>query len=299
MDLPLPSEPLALADESRGVLAITGEEAWSFLQGLVTNDVMRVGPGRAIWAALLTPQGRYLHDFIIAAAPDGCLWLDCEAERRQDLMRRLAIYKLRAKVRIADASGELSVVRLFGAGAPERLGLPAEAGAARAIGEGAAFVDPREPRLGARAILPRAEAAVLADRLGIAAGGRERYEALRLALGVPEGGHDLEPEKALPMESRFDLLNGIDWQKGCYIGQELTARMKYRALVKKRLLPVAIEGPAPEPGAPVLLEGEEAGVMRSAAGEYGLALLRLEKVEEVGDRPLTAGAARIRVLGSV
>jgi transferase CAF17, mitochondrial len=296
MDLPLPSEPLALADESRGVLAFSGEEARSFLQGLVTNDVTRVGPDRAVWAALLTPQGRYLHDFFIAAAPDGSLWLDCEAERRQDLMRRLTIYKLRAKVRIADASQELAVVRLFGLGAAERLGLPAEAGAARNCGGGVAFTDPREARLGARAILPRAEAAVLADRLGISAGSGERYEALRLALGVPEGGRELEPEKALPMESRFDLLNGIDWQKGCYIGQELTARMKYRALVKKRLLPVAVEGPAPEPGTPVLLDGEEAGVMRSAAGGYGLALLRLEKVEGAGERPLAAGAARIRVL---
>ena len=100
------------------------------------------------------------------------------------------------------------------------------------------------------------------------------------------------------MESRFDLLNGIDWHKGCYIGQELTARMRYRALVKKRLLPVAIEGPTPGPGAPVLLDGEEAGVLRGAAGGYGLALLRLEKLEEAGDRPFTAGAARLRVLPS-
>jgi folate-binding protein YgfZ len=298
MDLPLPSEPLALADESRGVLALSGEEAGSFLQGLVTNDVMRVGPDRAVWAALLTPQGRYLHDFFLAAAPDGSLWLDCEAERRQDLMRRLTIYKLRAKVRIADASADLAVLRLYGAGAPERLGIAPEPGSAQALGGGIVFTDPRDARLGARAILPRAEAAGLADRLGVAAGRPDQYEALRLALGVPEGGRELEPEKALPMESRFDLLNGIDWQKGCYVGQELTARMRYRALVKKRLVPVAIEGPAPEPGTPVLLEGEEVGVMRAAAGRYGLALLRLEKLEGTGDRPLTAGAARIRVLSA-
>ncbi|HVG82789.1 MAG TPA: folate-binding protein, partial [Methylomirabilota bacterium] len=273
-------------------------EARGFLQGLVTNDVLKVGAGRAIWAALLTPQGRYLHDFFLAQGPDGALWLECEGERRQDLLRRLTIYKLRAKLRIADASGELSVVRAFGTGAPERLGLPAEAGSARAIGGGVAFVDPRDARLGARAILPRAEAAVLADRLGLAAGGADRYHTLRLALGVPEGGRELEAEKALPMESRFDLLNGIDWQKGCYVGQELTARMRYRALVKKRLLPVAIEGPVPEPGTPVLIEGEEAGVLRGASQGYGLALMRLDKLEEAGDRPLTAGAARILVLSA-
>jgi folate-binding Fe-S cluster repair protein YgfZ len=95
------------------------------------------------------------------------------------------------------------------------------------------------------------------------------------------------------MESGFDALNGIDWQKGCYIGQELTARMRYRALVRKRLMPVAIEGPAPQPGTPVLLDGAEAGVMRTARDGYGLALLRLDKVEEAGNRPLTAGTARI------
>ena len=296
MDLPLPSEPLAVADTSRGILALSGEEARGFLQGLVTNDVMRVGPDRAVWAALLTPQGRYLHDFFIAQGPNGALWLDCEAERRQDLLRRLTIYKLRAKVKIADASGDLAVVRLWGRGAAERLGLPPEPGAARATGGGVAFTDPRDARLGARAILPTAEAAVIADRIGVAVGTAEQHAALRLALGVPEGGRDLEPEKALPMESRFDLLNGIDWQKGCYVGQELTARMKYRALVKKQLLPVAIEGPAPEPGTSVLLDGEEAGVMRSASGGYGFALMRLEKVEQAGDRPLTAGGARLRVL---
>jgi folate-binding protein YgfZ len=166
------------------------------------------------------------------------------------------------------------------------------------LGGGIVFTDPRDARLGARAILPPAEAAGVVQQLGFAPGAPEQHAALRLALGVPEGGRDLEPEKALPMESRFDLLNGIDWQKGCYIGQELTARMKYRALVKKRLVPVAIEGPTPEPGTPVLLDDEEAGVMRGAAGGYGLALMRLEKLEQAGDRALTAGAARIRVLGT-
>jgi folate-binding protein YgfZ len=293
MDLPLPSQPLALSDGSRGVLALSGDEARGFLQGLVTNDVQRVGPGRALYAALLTPQGRYLHDFFIAAAPDGALWIDCDADRRLDLIRRLTLYRLRAKVAIADAGERLAVLRLFGTGALERLELPAEPGAARSLEGGVGFVDARDARLGARAILPRAETAEWAARLGFRPGTPDQFEPLRLALGVPEGGRDLEPEKSLPMESRLDLLNGIDWQKGCYVGQELTARMKYRALVKRSLIPVAVEGPAPEPGTPVLLDGTEAGVMRSAAGGYGLALLRLDKVEEAGGRPLNAGAALI------
>ena len=291
----MPAEALAFADDSRAVIAVSGEEARSFLQGLVTNDMLRVGPGRAIYAALLTAQGRYLHDFFIAQAPDGTLWLDCEAERRQDLIRRLTVYRMRAKVGIADAGVSLAVLRLFGTGTLKRLELPEDPGASRALGGGIAFVDPRGVRLGARAILTRLEAARLATELGFGPGSLEQFEPLRLALGVPEGGRDLEPEKSLPMESRLDLVNAIDWQKGCYVGQELTARMKYRALVKRRLLPVTVEGPTPEPGTPVLLDGAEAGVMRSARDGHGLALLRLDKVEEAGDRPLGAGAARIRV----
>ncbi|HXV24923.1 MAG TPA: folate-binding protein [Alphaproteobacteria bacterium] len=289
----MPAQATVLRDVDRGIVAVSGEEARSFLQGLLSNDVMRVSPERVVYAALLTPQGRYLHDFFIAAGPDETLWLDCEGERRQDLIRRLTVYRLRAKVRIADVSEGLVVLRLFGADALERLGLPAEPGAARMLVGGIVYVDPRSMRLGARAILPAA-AADLSAELGFAPGRPEQYDRLRLALGVPDGSRDLEVEKALPMESRLDPLNAIDWRKGCYVGQELTARMKHRALVKRSLFPVRIEGPAPEPGTPILLDGEEAGVMRSSREEYGLALLRLEKVEQAKGRPLAAGAARIR-----
>ncbi|MCI0431419.1 MAG: folate-binding protein [Rhodospirillales bacterium] len=293
MDLPLPTQPLLSADDSRGVVSLEGEEVLSFLQGLVSNDVTQVARARAIYAALLTAQGRYLHDFFIAAAPGRALWIECEADRRQDLIRRLMLYRLRAKVRIADATEGLAVLRLFGAGALRRLGLPAEPGAARPLGGGIVFVDPRMAELGARAILPRAEVTALKEDPRFSLGPLEAYDRLRLALGVPDGSRDLEIEKALPMESGFDTLNAIDWQKGCYVGQELTARMRYRSLVKRRLIPVAIEGPAPEPGTPVLLDGAEAGVMRTARDGYGLALLRLDKLEEAGGRPFTAGAARI------
>ena len=295
MDQALPDHPLFLADDTRGVISVEGEEAQSFLQGLISNDVTKVGPDRAIYAALLTPQGRYLHDFFISAAPDGGLWIEGEAERRQDLIRRLMIYRLRAKVRIADASPRLAVLRLYGAGVLQRLQLPNHPGAARMEAGGVVFVDPRHAQLGAHAILLQAEAEALRSTLGLSSGTVESYDRLRLSLGIPEGSHDLEVEKALPMESGFDRLNGLDWQKGCYVGQELTARMKYRALVKKQLLPVTIEGPAPEPGTQVFLGESEAGVMRTAREDYGIALLRLDKVEEAGNRPLTAGAAKIRV----
>jgi folate-binding protein YgfZ len=294
MEQPMPEQPVFLADESRGVISVDGEEAQSFLQGLVSNDVTKVSSSRAIYAALLTPQGRYLHDFFIVARPEGGLWIECEAERRQDLVRRLTIYRLRAKVRI-DAPQDLTVLRCYGAGILQRLQLPEDPGAARMQAGGTVFVDPRRVELGARAIVYRTAVETLIGDLNLQPGSLETYDRLRLSFGVPDGSRDLEIEKALPMESGFDVLNGLDWQKGCYIGQELTARMKYRALVKKKLLPVAIDGPAPQPGTAVLLGETEAGTMRTARGGYGIALLRLDKVEEAGDQPLAAGAAKIRV----
>src|SRR5262249_48491546 len=231
----------------RGVLSVGGADARAFLQGLVSNDVDKVGEARAIYAALLTPQGRYLHDFFLANGADGSLLLECEGERRQDLAKRLAVYRLRAKVTIAEPTPSLVVVLLFGSEAADRLGLPAEAGRARSWAGGVAFVDPRLPALGIRAVLPREQAEAAAREAGFAAASAVAYDRLRLALGVPEGSRDLEVEKALLLENGFDALNGIDWAKGCYVGQELTARMKYRALVKRSLVPVPIMAAAPAP----------------------------------------------------
>ena len=216
--------------------------------------------------------------------------LDCEAARLADLMRRLKIYKLRSQVALEDASGELAVAVLFGAQALDALGLPAEAGRAAALAGGLAFVDPRLAGLGARAILPRdgAEAA-LADA-GFAAAPLEAYDRLRISLGVPDGSRDLEVEKSILLENGFDELGGVDWNKGCFMGQELTARTKYRALIKKRLVPVAFDGPAPAPDTPVMADGKEAGVMRSAVDGLGLALLRLEHLEA----PLMAGDLAVK-----
>jgi folate-binding protein YgfZ len=187
------------------------------------------------------------------------------------------------------------VALLFGPGALAELNLPEERGAAAAFAGGVAFVDPRLAALGARAIVRKDQ---LAAVKGFVPGRAEDYEALRLSLGVPDGSRDLPIEKALLLENGFDELNGVDWKKGCYVGQELTARMKYRALVKKRLTPVAIDGPAPAPGTPILLGDEEAGEMRSVHGTRGLALLRIESIEQAEreGKTLTAGEAGIRPL---
>jgi folate-binding protein YgfZ len=264
--------------EDRGILAVSGPDRRPFLQGLVSNDVDKVSPTAARYAAFLTAQGKYLHDFMMVEAGES-IWLDAEAARLGDLKRRLSMYRLRARVSL-DERSDLAVAAIFGAGEAAILGLPSEPGAARPLGSGVAFVDPRLASLGARAILPRENArAVLADA-GIAETGFDIYDRLRLSLGIPDGSRDLVLEKSILLESGFDELNGVDWQKGCYIGQELTARTRYRGLVKKRLTPVRIEGPAPPSGAAVTADGREIGEMRSSRGGLGLALLRIEPVRE-------------------
>jgi folate-binding protein YgfZ len=265
----------------RALIALSGPDRYGFLQGIVSNDVAKATAERAIYAAFLTPQGKYLHDIFIAALGDRLL-IDCEAGRRTDLLRRLSLYKLRSKVTLAEENG-LVVGLHFGPSALAGLGLQPQAGAARAEGAGILFVDPRLAELGARAILPGAQAPA---ETGTAAD----YDRLRLSLGVPDGSRDLPVEKAILLENGFDELNAIDWDKGCYMGQELTARTRYRGLVRKRLMPVAIEGAAPAPGTPLLQDGKEAGEMRSAAGDLGVALVRLETL---GNGPLTAEGARL------
>jgi folate-binding protein YgfZ len=275
--------------ETRGVLRIAGEDRGEFLQGIVSNDVTKVSAQRALWSALLTPQGKFLHEFFLAER-DSAFLLDGEAARLADLKRRLSIYKLRSKATIEDASEDFVVAALFGPGTLDSLGLPAEPGRATAFADGLAFVDPRLAALGARAFLPRDGTDAALRDAGFAAAEAADYDRLRISLGVPDGSRDLEVEKSTLLENGFDELHGVDWDKGCFMGQELTARTKYRALIKKRLMPVEIEGAPPAPGTPVLADGKEAGVMRSAVDGLGLALLRLEYLDAA---PFTAGAARV------
>jgi hypothetical protein len=273
--------------EDRGILAVAGPDRSSFLQGLVSNDVMRVAPDRAVYAALLTPQGKYLHDFIMIEH-DGEIWLDTEAARLADLRRRLLLYRLRAKIELIERP-DLAVAAVFGGDAPAACGLPAEPGAAVACEAGAAVVDPRLADLGCRLIVERGQLGLYRDRFDAA--DFAAYDRHRLALGIPDGSRDLVPDKSILLEAGFDELHGVDWQKGCYMGQELTARTKYRGLIKKRLFPVKIVGTAGEPGTMVTLDGKDAGELRSARDGAGLALLRLDAVEAGG--ALCAGGAML------
>jgi len=286
-------ESFHLLPETRGLLAVAGEDRVAFLQGLVSNDVAKLSPARALYATFLTPQGRYLHDFFLAEL-DGVFYLDCEAARRDDLKKRLTLYKLRSKVTIADATAERAVALLFGQDALGKLGLAAEEGAAQPFAGGIAYTDPRLARLGARAILPRDGAAATLEAAGFAKGDAAAYERARIEAGVPDGSRDLPVEKAILLENGLDELHAIDWDKGCYMGQELTARTRYRGLVRKRLLPVSIEGPAPAAGEPVLFGEEETGEMRSVQDGIGLAMIRLEHLEAAkAPGAFRAGAARL------
>jgi folate-binding protein YgfZ len=290
-------ERFYLLPESRGVVAVAGADRRAFLQGLVSNDVTKVTVDRAIHAALLTAQGRYLHDFFIAEIGDRLL-LDAEAERREDLRRRLSIYKLRSKVVLADATGELAVALLFGKDAAAGFELADEPGRATPWQGGVVYVDPRLAALGLRALLPRNEAAARLAAAGFTPAKPEDYEWLRLSLGVPDGSRDLPVEKAILLENGFDELNGVDWNKGCYMGQELTARTRYRGLVRKHLVPVEIDGPLPSPGTPIMLGDKEAGEMRSGIDGLGLALMRDEYLEAAeratqGRGAFAAGQSRL------
>ncbi len=244
----------------RAVLDVSGEDRVAFLQGLVSNDVAAAGPGRAVWSALLTPQGKWIADFFIFADGERLL-LDVEAGQAEMLAKLLSRYRLRSKVTIART--ELGVQAVWG-GAPSPGGVQAP--------------DPRLAEAGWR---------VLGG--GLAANADEAdYDLHRLRLGLPSGSRDLEAERSTLVESGFDELHGIGWEKGCYMGQELTARTKYRGLVKRRLVPVRVEGELPAVGTPVMHGESEVGTIRSGRGDRALASLRLDAIKGEG---LRCGAA--------
>lgn len=265
----------------RGVIAVSGADRVAFLQGLISNDTTKVTPDRAVWAALLTPQGRFLNDMFVVDGGDETLLLETERERAPALARKLGLYRLRSKVTVEDRSPALEVAAVFGPGADQVL--PVE--------DAVTFTDPRLPALGLRVLAPTGHASDLLSSRGAAPASLEDYDALRLALGVPDGSRDLMIEKALLLENGFDELNGVDWKKGCYMGQELTARTKYRALIKKRLFPVRIEGTLPVPGTIVSRGNQEVGEVRSGAGQRALALLQTDAARS-GDA-LVADGARV------
>jgi len=266
--------------DDRGVVRVSGPDAPSFLQGLLTNDVDRLGAGEARYAALLSPQGKILFDLLVVRAPPaaGEFLLDCPAVLAGDLVKRLALYKLRANVVVADESADHGVIAYW-RGEPEN-----------APG-GVFYADPRAGALGHRAILPRAKAVAVGEA-SVA-----EYEALRISLGVPKGGVDFAYGDAFPHDADMDLFHGVDFQKGCFVGQEVVSRMRHRGEARKRIVRVRLVGEAPAPGTSVTDGDLAVGVLGSSAGRHALALLRLDRVEEAkaAGRVLSAGGAGVEV----
>jgi len=241
---------------SRALIALAGEDWRSFLQGLITQDVETLKPGEARFGALLTPQGRLLYDLFVVEREKGA-WLDVEAEHRDAIIQRLTMYRLRAKVEIAPDETPVGILFSAEGGAPPR---PDDPRWAR---------DGRLPELGWRGygapMPPGAVAATETDR-----------EAQKLRLGVP-GPADWGVDRTYPIEANLDLLNGIDFKKGCFVGQETTSRMKRRGQVKSRMLPIVFEGPAPAPGSEVLAGELRAGQVLSGGDGRAIALMRLDR----------------------
>jgi len=256
--------------DDRGVARVEGPDAATFLQGLVTNDVEKIAVGQSRYAALLSPQGKILFDFLVFRRPEDTFLIDAPADRVGELVKRLGFYKLRAKVSVSDESARLAVI-VAAEGEPR---------------------DPRAPALGRRDIVAR-ETAPTPDPAARAA-----YEQKRIALGSPKGGVDFAYGDAFPHDANMDLVNGVDFAKGCYVGQEVVSRMQHRGGVRKRILRVRIDGPAPAPGAPVLDGQLPVGTLGASAGGEALALLRLDRVEDArqAGRPLSVGGVAVTVL---
>jgi folate-binding protein YgfZ len=279
----------------RGLVSVTGTDRQSFLQGLISQDVDRISTTRAAYGAFLTPQGKYLHDFCLAEIGERLI-LDGEQGRAEELIGRITRFKLRAQVDLAVAD-DLTVLAVFGQDAPAALDLLGDPGAARPLAGGIAFVDPRSAELGCRLILPAADSAAVTADLAIDEAPFEAYDTLRIGLGIPDGRRDMDVEKSSLLECNFDALNGIDWEKGCYIGQEVTARTKYRGLVKRQLMPVHVDGTAPAPGTAISVNGKQIGEIRSIHDGLALASLRLDALGGADDRrPLTADGAVISLI---
>ncbi len=246
---------------SRAVIAVSGPDWRSFLQGLLTQDVETLAPGELRFSGLLTPQGKLLYDLFVAGTEDGAL-LDVAAEHRAAILQRLTMYRLRAKVTLE--ASDRPVLAVFGG---------------EASGQGL-YADPRLSALGARAYDDRPSTT-----------DEDAYEAHRLALGVP-GPADWGSETTYPIEADFDLMAGIDFKKGCFVGQETTSRMKRRGVIKNRMLPIVFDGPAPAFGTEVLAGTLRAGEVLSGRDGRALALLRLDRIEGAD---LTADGRPVRV----
>jgi hypothetical protein len=271
----------------RGVVKVAGDDARRFLNGLVTNDMAKVTPASARYAALLTPQGKIIADFIMAEVDptEGSgFFLDCPKALAGTLVEKLNFYKLRAKVMVEDLSEVLGVMAFWPGVALSEYGL--------------SYADPRLPALGTRSMLPPHLAAEAAADLGATLADTEAYEAHRIALGVPRGGMDFSYGGTFPHEADMDQLAGVDFDKGCYVGQEVVSRVEHRSNARSRVVPVAYDEFSPSSGLAVMAGDKQLGTLGSTAKGRGLALLRLDRVADAiaAGTPLEAGGIALHVV---
>src|SRR3981081_2051553 len=270
----------------RGVIKVAGEDARNFLNGLVTTDVTLLQPGLGRFGALLTPQGKITADFLITEAPaghGGGFLIDCPRALAQGLADKLGFYKLRAKVAVENLSDSLGVLAAW-EGDP-------------AVTPDLAFADPRNAALGWRVLVPEELAQKVAELIGADLVDSTAYDAHRIASGVPRGGLDFTYGDAFPHETNMDRLRGVDFDKGCYVGQEVVSRMQHRGTARTRTVRIILDGASPEPGTTILAGDKSVGTMGSAADSRGLALIRIDRTADAlqAGVPLTSGGLAVRL----
>jgi folate-binding protein YgfZ len=270
----------------RGVVKVSGEDARNFLNGLVTTDLTPLRPGLGRFGALLTPQGKITVDFLITEAPaghGGGFLLDCPRALAQGLADKLGFYKLRAKVAVENLSDSLGVLAAWD-GEP-------------AVKPDLAFADPRSAALGRRILAPAELAQKVADLIGADLVESSAYDAHRIATGVPRGGLDFTYGDAFPHETNMDRLHGVDFDKGCYVGQEVVSRMQHRGTARTRTVRIILEDFSPEPGTTILAGDKAVGTLGSTAGRNGLALIRVDRTADAlaAGVALTSGGLALRV----
>jgi folate-binding protein YgfZ len=266
----------------RGVVKVAGEDARNFLNGLVTTDLDKLKPGLGRFGALLTPQGKIIVDFLITEAPaghGGGFLIDCPKALAEGLATKLKFYKLRAKVTVENLD----------------LGVLAAWDGTLAAQPDLAFADPRNEELGYRILIPEDLKQKLSDLIGAELVDATQYEAHRIALGVPRGGLDFMYSDAFPHETNMDRLAGVDFDKGCYVGQEVVSRMQHRGTARTRSVKVLLEDLSPEAGISILAGGKSVGTMGSSAQGKGIALVRIDRVADALDAglPLSAGGLAV------
>ena len=268
----------------RGVVKVSGADARDFLNGLVTTDVTLLRPGLGRFGALLTPQGKITADFLITEAPaghGGGFLIDCPRALAQGLADKLGFYKLRAKVGIENLSDSIGVLAVWDGEPAPRPDL--------------AFADPRHDALGWRILVPEELARKTADLIGAETVDSSAYEERRVASGIPRGGLDFMYGDAFPHETNMDRLHGVDFDKGCYVGQEVVSRMQHRGTARTRTVRVVLDDFSPEPGTTILAGDKSVGTMGSTAGRNGLALIRVDRAADAlaAGTPLTSGGLGI------